>query len=121
MSEGTGSSFLDDIIDVGANIASVGLVGFNDKGFRAGVTGRAGLDAAKEITGAAAAEQANELARQQFENDKARLEQQRVDSIKENERRQVTASRSAGRARGNTSAAAANLSGASNQTDILGL
>lgn len=123
MSQGNQTSFLDDALNILVQSTSGGIIGFGEDGFRKGVATDAALDATKELTGAAAAEEANNLAREQFEADKERLDQQRTNQLSENERRQVQLSRGAPGARtqgsstgGNTSTSVSNL-----EQDFLGL
>lgn len=70
-----------NVADISTQLATLGVVGFEKDGFKAGVTGEAAIDATKEVTGAAAAEEANEMARQQIEERKAQLEKERQDAI----------------------------------------
>ena len=77
MSQGSGTNIFEDFINFGTQIATIGTLGFDQNGFKGGVT----VDATKEITGAAAAEEANKLARQQYEEQKAALEEQRQNKI----------------------------------------
>lgn len=123
MSGGTGSGFLDETIGVLTNISTGGLVGFGEEGFKGGVTGKPIIEGTKEVTGANAAEEANEVAREQFEASKVAAEQDRLKSQKQSEVTQIAASRGAGRARSNVSGNASTGStiGGGNQTDFLGL
>ena len=97
MSEG--ADFLDETFNVGLQIATGGLVGVEGGQFKEGITTK-GL---KKVTGAEAAEEANELAREQFEQDKARIRKQREEDIALSGKRQVAASKGAARARGKVS------------------
>lgn len=123
MSGGTGSGFLDDILNIKTQIGTFGLVGYGDEGFRAGVT----TEGVKEVTGVNAAEEANALAREQFEQESAQLQQDRDNALEQNRRRQTQASNAAGAVRNasnrNTSATTSrpntNLGNA--ETDFLGL
>ena len=125
MSEGTGSGALDTFVEDVFNLTGgVGLFDFEKgKGFKAGKAGEAIVQGTKEVTGAAAAEDANALAREQFEQDKARLTKERADAQATNQRRQITASKGAAGARGNTSTTTGGQGTSLNntQTDFLGL
>lgn len=112
----------NDILNVVVQGSTAGVVGFEDGKLGTGVTSDLAIDATKEITGANAAEEANEIARQQFEEDRARLSQQRADAITANQQEQVRRSRGAGRARGNVNAgSSAASSNVAQDTDFLGL
>lgn len=92
MGGGTGIGFLDDAISLGTNIATGGLVGYGDGGFKAGVTGQIGVNVAKDLTGATAAEEANEMAKQQFKEEKENRLKDRNDSILAEQNAQIQAS-----------------------------
>jgi len=64
-----------------------------------------GIDAYKEISGAKAAEDANEQARVQYEEGKVEATKQRADSVEQGRRNQITNSNNATSARGATSSA----------------
>lgn len=99
MSSGTGFSGLDDLLNVVTNISTSGLVGYNDKGFKAGVTGKPIVEGTKEITGAKAAEEANQLAREQFLQSVEQAKKDREESIVIGQRNQISASQDAATAR----------------------
>lgn len=99
MSKGTGMGVIDDVINVGTQLMTGGLVGYSKNGIGAGITGEAAIDATKEVTGANAAEEANALARQQYEDSVEAARVQRQDAITRNARNQVAASQGAGAAR----------------------
>lgn len=99
-----------------------GTIGLGKDGIKAGITGQAAIDGVKEVTGAAAAEEANALARDQFEQNQQAALDDRQNAITQNNRRQVAASNAAGSARSNS-----NQGGTSgsqkigNVSDFLGL
>ncbi|MCK5139784.1 MAG: hypothetical protein KAQ85_08085 [Thermodesulfovibrionia bacterium] len=97
-----GNSVFQDIINAVTNVATGGLVGFkaDDGGLGAGVVGKVGVGAIKDVTGATAAEDANADARARFEQEKASAEADRAAGQKKNAQEQLQASRSAEGARG---------------------
>lgn len=99
MSSGTGVGFLDDIIDVSTNFGTGGLVGFDEEGFGTGVTSDIAIDATKEITGAAAAEEANAMALEQAREDRQARLDQRATARTQQRNRQISASNAAGASR----------------------
>lgn len=110
------------IADVAVQGSTFGLLGYEDGKLGTGVSGDLIVDTTKEITGANAAEEANRIARQQFEEDRARLAQQRADSLAADEQEQIRRSRGAGRARGGVGASNSDrLNTASQDMDFLGL
>jgi len=127
---GSGGNFLDDALNVATNTVTFGSVGFSGthNGFdvNKGVVGGAAVDATKEITGAKAAEQANALARTQFEQAQAAAKKQQADQQTANANAQVKSSNAAASARNSSKnsgvgASRAQLSILNNQTDFLGL
>lgn len=91
-----------------------------------GDVGRETMSGIKEITGAKAAEEANKLARQQFEETKANAETDRLEAQQKTARDQVTQSNMANRLRSKTAGgfninpgAASTLGG--DERDFLGL
>lgn len=127
-SGGTGINAIDSTLDVVSNAFTLGTVGFGkegfstDKGFYKEDVGGATVDGIKEVTGANAAEEANEFAREQAEEAKVQADNDRKTSIKQNERRQVSASRSAGRTRKGSSNSSPNSSSTTGGgQDALGL
>lgn len=108
MSTGSGNSFLESALDVAAQAFTGGAVGFksDEGGIGAGVTGQAGVDVLKEVTGAKAAEEANEESRKRFEEEKANAEQKRKDNQALSARDELQKSRSAGNARGGVKSSA---------------
>lgn len=119
MSENNMMSFMD----VATNLATLGTLGFDKDGISAGVITDPLIEGTKELTGAAAAEDANALAREQFEKDEARLVKQREDAQASSAREQVSLSKGAARARGTDSTSTSTTQGSfnNNQTDFLGL
>jgi len=99
MSGGTGFGALDDMLSVVTNAATAGLVGYGDKGFKAGITGKPVVEGTKEITGAKAAEEANQLAREQFMLSVEQAKKDREESIVMGQRNQISASQDASAAR----------------------
>lgn len=100
MSSGTGVGILDHIGNIGAQLVTGGLVGFGKDGVKAGVTGQAAIDGTKEITGAKAAEDANAMAREQFDQSTKAALQDRTNAQEANKRNQIAASEGATKARG---------------------
>jgi hypothetical protein len=90
---------LNDVINLGVQYSTYGLVGVKDGKVTTGVTSGTALRGMKEITGAKAAEDANKLARDQFENSKAEALAQREESVRQTGREQLQQSRTAGAAR----------------------
>lgn len=122
MSQGTGIGLIDETLNVGANVISGGLIGFNKEGFKPGVTGKVVVEGTKEITGANAAEEANQIARDQYEDEVKRRDKQRADQVATDERRQISLSKSAGSARKTSSlTSSSNQAGTAPTTDFLGL
>ena len=125
MSSGTGVGVLDEVINLGTNYLTLGTTGYGKQGFGIGnedsLLGR-GIDGLKEVTGANAAEDANELAREQAEIDRNQKLAAREQAISEQERTQVARSRKSGQS--NVSTSTTSASGATtfaNNTDFLGL
>ena len=92
--------FTDDplgtTLNVATNVVSAGLIGYENGGLKAGVTGQVAVDTTKDITGATAAEEANDMARQQFEQQTADALKVRQDNILANQRNQTALSNAAG-------------------------
>lgn len=95
MSQGSGSTELDQLIDIGANYFSLGTIGFGKEGFKEGIS----VKGLKEVTGAAAAEEANEMARKQFEEQKTAAQRDRENALAANAAQQLQLSRTAGSSR----------------------
>ena len=117
-----------DIANVAFQGATLGLVGVDEGGFKAGLTGQAikevTIDPLKDISGATAAEDANALAREQMEEEKASRLQAREDAKSQSAAEQVRASRSAGGVRTSTSGRTSGLTSAivgEDERDFLGL
>lgn len=121
MGSGTGNNFFEDVLDVGTNLLTGGLAGFDDGGFGAGVT----VEGVKEVTGVNAAEDALIENRRQFELQREAAIQERADEQALNAREAVNLSRSA--ATRSSSSVAARRSGSrfsslgSDERDFLGL
>jgi len=98
------NSVFENVIDTVLQVGTLGTLGFNgeDDSITGGVIekgvekGREGL---KIVTGAAAAEQANELARSQFEEEKANRLREREAAREQNTLEQLELSRRSGAAR----------------------
>ena len=108
MSTGGGNSFLESALDIGINVATGGGFGYKDD--KGGVTWGEILgptmEGIKEVTGAKAAEEANEDARKRFTEEKANAEQKRKDNQALSARDELQKSRSAGNARGGVKSSA---------------
>jgi uncharacterized Ntn-hydrolase superfamily protein len=123
-----GNSVLQDILNIGLNVSTGGLVGFeaDNGGVGAGVTGEVAIDGIKEVTGVNAAEEANKLQREQFETEQENIAKDREDALAQKAADALKSSNLAGgnrRNRGkNSSNTSANTSstGASGK-DFLGL
>lgn len=86
------------IINVGTQTMTGGLVGYDkDSGFSVGkgLTGNVAIDGLKEVTGAKAAEEANKMAREQFDQQKVDAEKARLEAQAQSSREQIAASRMA--------------------------
>jgi len=96
MSSGTGIDALDDALNVVTQVSTLGLVGYNgEKGLSQGKVTSTTLEGAKELTGANAAEEANRLARQQYEDQVLAARTDRENMLLQNKQRQITASNAA--------------------------
>ena len=74
---------LREVADVYANIHTAGLVGVNEDGqLGAGITSRGVYQGLKDVTGATAAEEANNIAKQQIDAQKQALEEQKKQRIR---------------------------------------
>lgn len=107
---GGGGNFFENIFSDVANVAlqsaTAGTVGYRDGGFTQGVTGdaireggRVTRDGLKQVTGAAAAEEANAQARSQYEQARVDAEAARVEQQNRTARDQVNKSQMAQSAR----------------------
>lgn len=105
MSTGGGNSVLESIIDVAIQGSTAGLLGFSsdEGGLGTGIVGEAGVDVLKEVSGAKAAEEANEDARRRVDEERARIEEQTKQNQAQSAANQLAASRSAASARGGVS------------------
>ncbi len=99
-------SVMNDTLNLFVQSATGTLLGYEDGKISNGVgtevlksAGKSTLSGVKEITGAKAAEDANALARQQFEEQKVAAAQERQDAIVRKGREQMQASQLAGAAR----------------------
>ena len=74
---------LREVADVAANIFTGGLVGVNeDDQLEAGIVARNTYQGLKDVTGATAAEEANNIAKQQIDAQKEALEEQKRQRIR---------------------------------------
>lgn len=74
---------LREVADVAANVFTAGVVGVNKDGqVDAGLTSRGVYQGLKDVTGATAAEEANNIAKQQIDAQKAALEEQKKQRIR---------------------------------------
>lgn len=92
-------NLLTDTINYTSQYFSAGLVGYGQDGVKTGVTGTAGVNGLKEITGAKAAEDANKMAREQFEQARDDAQAERAEAIRQTGREELQKSRIAGAAR----------------------
>jgi hypothetical protein len=127
VSTGGGNSFFESTLDIVAQAFTGGAIGFksDEGGLGVGVTGEVGVDTFKEITGAAAAEEANADARKRFEEEKAASDKQRADNVAQSAANELQKSRSAASARGGVSGSSKGQSRFSSlgndESDFLGL
>lgn len=105
MCGGGNSNILTGLADAAVQLSSGGLVGYDaDNGVVAGEIGGRLLQGTKELTGAQAAEDANTLAREQIEEQKATALQLREEAKAQTAAEQLATSRqAAGAARGTAS------------------
>lgn len=90
---GGGGSLLDQVINAGTQVVSGGLVGYQGGQVTSGVTTNVVKDTLKEVTGAKAAEEANALAREQFETQRNAALNAREEARARTARDQLAASR----------------------------
>lgn len=80
---------LNEVADVAANVSTAGVVGVNKDGqVDAGLTSRGVYQGLKDVTGATAAEEANNIAKQQIDEQKAALEEQKKQRIRSQQDRE---------------------------------
>ena len=80
---------LREVADVAANVYTAGLFGVNEDGqLDAGLTSRGVEAGLKDVTGATAAEEANNIAKQQIDEQKAALEEQKKQRIRSQQDRE---------------------------------
>lgn len=120
-------NLLTDVANIGAQSITGGFAGVGKDGLKTGVTsdgivagGKAAVKGLKDVTGATAAEQANALAREQFEKSQADILNQRNENIKQVGRDQVKQSMLAGSAR-NAGKTSGSFSLGGDERDFLGL
>lgn len=116
-----------DIVNVGTQVGTGGLAGYGDGKFGPGIVGTEVVSGIKEVTGAKAAEQANKLAREQFEQTKVDAEAARVQAQQNTATSQMQKSNIAGAARSarvsskNSGQPVGSYSLGSDEKDFLGL
>jgi hypothetical protein len=124
-----------DVLNVGIQGMTGGILGYENGKLSNGVTtnglkksGKETVSGLKEVTGAKAAEDANDMARKQFEQTKADAEQARLDSQAQIAASEMQKSKIAGAARNATASRSANKGAAigsyslgSDEKDFLGL
>lgn len=80
---------LNEIADTYLQTHTFGLVGINDNDqLEAGITARGVYQGLKDVTGATAAEEANNIAKQQIDAQKATLEEQKRQRIRNQQDRE---------------------------------
>lgn len=80
---------LNEVADVTANVLTGGLIGVNDDDqLEAGIVARNTYQGLKDVTGATAAEEANNIAKQQIDAQKAALEEQKKQRIRNQQDRE---------------------------------
>jgi hypothetical protein len=112
---------IDDLINAGTQFFTGGLVGYNKGGIKAGIIGDPIMEGTKEITGAKAAEEANKMAREQFDKSVADANVDRQNAIAQKQRNQVNASINAGEARSSASKKTNTTKPLGDVTDFLGI
>lgn len=130
----TGGNFFEDlftnVVNYGLQGATGGIAGYDGGlNFNGGASTDSVVAGTKEITGAAAAEEANRIAMEQFEEQKAAADADRAAAIQQTARDQVSLSQKAAAARSaGTKTSSANrgqaISGGSlgtDEKDFLGL
>lgn len=130
-------NLFSDVVNVGVQSATFGTVGYENGKLSNGVTtniakksGKGTASGLKEVTGAKAAEAANDMARKQFEDAQAQAEVDRKNTLAQNARDQVNQSQTAAGARASatsrstskgTSTSGGSLSLGGDEKDFLGL
>jgi hypothetical protein len=126
-----------DVLNYGTQMLTGGILGYEDGKISNGVTtnlnkkaGKEVVSGTKEVTGAKAAEQANDLAREQFEEAKAGAELDRKNATDQTAREEIKKSQSAAAARAtatsrstskNSSTGGGSVSLGDDEKDFLGL
>lgn len=118
-----GGDTAEQIADVTTQLHTLGIVGFEGGGFKKGVVTEAGISGLKEVTGAKAAEEANQMAREQLEKEKATAQQEREEARAQTAAEQLVASRQAGGVRRGTVGGSfkSSFGGDTDERDFLGL
>lgn len=100
-SSGGGNSFIESLVDIGSQYFTYGTVGYksDEGGISPGIVGQAAIDITKDLTGASAAEEANKLATEQFQEEKTAALQQREDAKAQTAAEQLSISRQASASR----------------------
>jgi len=112
---------IDGTINLVANASTGGLLGYEKGGFKAGVTGQPIMEGTKEITGAKAAEEANKMAREQFDKSVVDANTDRQNAIKQKQNNQINASLNAGQARSTANKKTNTTKPLGDVTDFLGI
>ena len=111
---------LEDLGNFLLQTSTGGLIGYDGK-LKAGVTGKAAIEGTKEITGAKAAEDANAMAKEQFNESKIKAEEDRKNAITAKANTQIAASNAAGSARSTTNTTKKGVAPIGDTKDFLGL
>ena len=105
MSSGTGVDVLDEGLNAFTNVFTFGQAGYGKDGFGMdkGVAGKQEINFLKEITGAKAAEEANAMARDQFNQEVAAKEVDRANAVSQKKNNQLNLSNNAQKLNNNSS------------------
>lgn len=128
-STGGGNSFFESLLDVAISLPSFGFAGYksDEGGLTTGYSTNAIVNTGKELTGAKAAEEANDLARQEIQNAKDQALTDRENAQASNAADQLSKSRKAGNLRKTTGksstpgASSINSNLGQDERDFLGL
>lgn len=124
-SEAAGVDFNEDplgsLLNIGLQYGTYGTVGYGDGGFKKGIVTDLAVKGTKEITGAAAAEEANAMAKQQYEENKIKALEDRTNAQTAAKNTQIAASNAAGGARTNKTIGAPKADKVGGTKDFLGL
>ena len=127
-STGGGNSVLESVVDVALQTGTLGLVGYKDEegGFAPGVVTKESVGLLKDVTGATAAEEANEMARDAARKEREARLQEREDIRAQTTAEQIRLSQQAGGVRsragaGTGVATGLQMSNLGGERDFLGL